>query len=164
MKKKFLLLFLIVFISCTKDNSDNVNETPFTPINLASVIVVNGYIANDPNVFPNTGQNAVINNQTDYSIFINKIISRNLTSYEGSTATTVNFIDKTVLTIVYNVVNEANHKLIIDNVLENSTNIVVHYHKINLYPDIQLPVISQPYIILEIPKSTKPVVFIEQTN
>ncbi len=159
MKKIVLILFTIVFVSCTKNNTDTPVEPNFTPVNITPVIVANGCMENNPNIFPNTGQNSVIDNQTDYSVFINKVIPRNLVTYEGSLSTTVNFTDKTVLTIVYNNSTDLNHKIIVDSVVENSNNIVVHYHEIDLNPATQLAAVIRLYIVLSIPKTTKPVVF-----
>jgi hypothetical protein len=74
------------------------------------------------------------------------------------TETTIDFNNYQIIAVFDSVYGNGGHSIDIVNVLENKTNIVVTVQK--LLTGNVTATISQPYHIIKIPRSTKPVIFI----
>lgn len=150
--KKSLILFvfsLLLIISCSSDDT----ETTSTTIETTLIGKGNLYGSSSQGV---DEQNLVINNQTDWDALITLLDAVNNTS-DSFTETDIDFTTYTVLVAIDQVRGNGGHVLDIA-VSANPENVVVTVT--DLVPQGNATtVITQPYHIVKIPKTTLPIVF-----
>ncbi len=150
MKKSLILLvFSLLVMSCSSDDT----ETTTTTIETTLIGKGNLYGSSSQGV---DEQNLVINNQTDWDALITLLDAANNTS-DSFTETDIDFTTFTVLVAIDQVRGNGGHVLDIA-VSANPENVVVTVT--DLVPQGNATtVITQPYHIVKIPKTTLPIVF-----
>ncbi|MBW8523949.1 protease complex subunit PrcB family protein [Chryseobacterium chendengshani] len=149
--KKYLLLFVcsifLVINSCTDSDVNIETKTPVTVQQIGKGNLVGNYVPQ---------QNMVITNSTQWNTLLNTLDSVNNTS--GSfTETNIDFNQFMVIAVFDEVFPNGGHSIDIITVDDNPQNIVVDLER--LLTGNLTTVVTQPYHIVKIPKSTKPVLF-----
>lgn len=154
MKKIFLIAALsIILMNCNSD--DNTTQDDFEPINIEFTLIGKGGYYN----MPLTGeegisqQNIVISDELVWEELIEQMNSVNNISNHFST-TDIDF-ENYQLIVVIDEVKLTVSEVTITSVVENRDNIVVTTDSFSTVSQAQ----SQPFHIVQIPKSDKPVVF-----
>lgn len=145
---KILVLSLVLFLSFSCNNSD-VSQSTSTPI---TPILIGKSSISDPST---PLQNILINNQTQWDALL---ISMNEVNNVSATFTETNidFSSFDIIAVFRNPISNSSSTVDITSIVENQANRVVTVQ--NLINGISSD-ISQPFHILKIPKSTKPIVF-----
>ena len=148
--KIYFSLFLITFIlfSCSKNDNDAQQTASIAPITLAkgatTPVLDNG--------------NYVIDNSTNWnsllSMFSDGVIIDNVFS-----ETNIDFCQYMVIAVVDVGHTTGGWSIDITNISETSTNIEVTYSNLDSGDDTLIAI--QPFHIVKIPKSNKPVIFIQ---
>ena len=135
--------------------SCNNNDDSFTPQNITPILIGKGVLhGNGAENIPQ--QNFVITNQTQFNDLMSIMnISNNVSN--TFTETTIDFNNFRVIAVFSNIKLYGGSSIDITNVVENSDNITVTIQ--NLLPEGDNPVINQPYHIVKIQNTTKPIVF-----
>lgn len=143
----FILLLLIIVISCDKDTFE---ETPLTVENIyKGVLYGNG----QENI---SKQNTVIKNSLDWNELMDKINSVNNVT-ERFSETNIDFSSYTIIAVFDEIKMNGGHSIDITDVTENDKNIIVTVE--NLLTGGMTTVITQPFHIVKIPKRNKPFIF-----
>lgn len=150
MKNLILLAVLILTMGCSK-NSDSEPVTSFTPRTIIPVLIGKSSISNPIPLL----QNVLISSQTEWNTLLNSMNAVNNVSI-NFTETNVDFSNFDVIAVFRKQYSNSSSTVDITNILENQTNRVVTIQ--NLTNGISQDV-AQPFHIVKIPKSTKPVVF-----
>lgn len=151
MKKIVFLLLCSVFFILNSCQDDEQNAVAPVPINFS--LIGKGNFYGGTYVTP---QNSVITNTADWNNFLAQADATNNVS--GSfTETNINFNQFMILVAVDQVQNSGGHSIDIMTAVEHPLNITVEVDKL-LIGDATT-VITQPYHIVKIQKSTKPVIF-----
>lgn len=150
--KKYVLLFLcsIFFIisSCSSDNDENTeSKTPVTIHQIGKGNLVGTYV---------TQQNMVITTTAQWSALLSNLDASNNIS-GGFTETNIDFNQYMIIAVFDEVYSNGGHSIDIMTVDENLQNIVVDVEK--LLTGNVTTVVTQPYHIVKVQKSTKPVLF-----
>ena len=150
--KKYLLLFLcsILFItsSCSSDNDENTEgKTPVPVHQIGKGNLVGTYV---------TQQNMVITTTAQWSALLSNLDASNNIS-GGFTETNIDFNQYMMIAVFDEVYSNGGHSIDIMTVDENLQNIVVDVEK--LLTGNVTTVVTQPYHIVKVQKSTKPVLF-----
>lgn len=149
--KKYLLSFfcsIFLIISSCSDNDGNV-ETK-TPVNVTQIGKGNLMA----NYVPQ--QNMVITTSSQWNTLLNTLDSVNNTS--GSfTETNIDFNQFMVIAVFDQVFPNGGHSIDIISIDDNPQNMTVDLER--LLTGNATSIVTQPYHIVKIPKSTKPVVF-----
>lgn len=146
MKTLILGLVLILTISCTK--SDNAFELQ----TITPVLVGKGNLMGSENI---SNQNITIYDNVSWSKIINSIDQNRL--QQSFTSTNVDFNNFQIIAVIDAVKNSGGHSIDITNIEETPNNIVVTIK--HLLSGDETTVMTQPFHIVKIPKTTKPVVF-----
>lgn len=144
--KTFFLIFTL-FISLTSCSDDN-TPTPFEPITITPILIGKGF--NSSNIAPG---NLVISNQADWDAFL--ISMEYYSSFFINTP--VDFSLYEVIAIVDSMRPDTGHSVNIDSVTENENDITVDFSVLNSGDGYT--VMGQPFHIVKIPRSPKPVIF-----
>ncbi|MBW7676458.1 protease complex subunit PrcB family protein [Chryseobacterium chendengshani] len=149
--KKYLLLFVcsifLVINSCTDSDVNIETKTPVTVQQIGKGNLMTNYVPQ---------QNMVITTSTQWNTLLNTLDSVNNTS--GSfTETNIDFNQFMVIAVFDEVFPNGGHSIDIITVDDNPQNIVVDLER--LLTGNLTTVVTQPYHIVKIPKSTKPVQF-----
>ncbi len=146
MKNVILLFASILFLySCYK--KDQVNY----PRKINQVLIGKGDLTGDENI---TEQNLVINTQADFSFILDKMQSITLNSL---TETNIDFNNYTVIAVFDSIKPTFGYHITISNIIENSDSITVSIIESgSLTATLE---VAQPFHIVKIPKTTKPVIF-----
>ena len=151
--KKILVLLIAVFSFSSCNNND---DEPFTPINIEFEVIGSG------NLFGGGAEeilqgNYIVNNQSDWNLLLNKMNSFNPGTTSDFTTNNINF-QTHIIIAVFDEVRMNNGFLInIENITENQDNLTVDVVQSN--PGSIQSVITQPYQIVRIPITNKPIVF-----
>lgn len=157
MKKIFLLLLSCIVLSCSNDN----NDEPFVPVAVDYSIKFRAELLGF-NYYPDSPdtEKLKISNSTDYTNYVNMLISHPV---EVTFNETYNFYPipdfntKDILAINYKCLSDIGQAINIDSIIENENTVTVTYHWEQLYYG---PTASgKPFILVEVPKLTKPVIF-----
>ena len=157
MKKIILIIVSVFFIGC--NNEDEPNVIAFEPIIVSPNLIVKKNLNGSEGL---TEQNLVINNTNDWTNFKNQIdtyyqqFSINY-SQQYFTETTIDFNSFIVIVVIDQIYGNGGHSIDITNITEFETNIVVTIE--NLQTGNTSSVVTQPYHIVKIPKTSKPIVF-----
>jgi LAS superfamily LD-carboxypeptidase LdcB len=148
MKTLILSLFLFLTIGCNRDETQSVTNvaTPITPTLIGKSSISN----------PNTSlQNVLITNQTQWNSLLTSMNAVNNVS-NNFTEINIDFINFDIIAVFRNPISNSSSTVDIITIVENQTNRVVTVQ--NLTNGISSDV-AQPFHIVKVPKSTKPVVF-----
>lgn len=143
--KVFILVFgLGLFSKCSY-----IEETEITPI-----LIGMGNLMGSENI---AQQNLVVTNATQWQDLITQMDTYNPYSAAFS-ETNVDFDQFRVVAIFDQLYGNGGHGLEIHSINENDTEIIVDYERLNPAGDATC-VITQPFYIVKIPQSNKPIVF-----
>lgn len=149
MKKISIFALLFTFISCNID--DGVNP-PFEPIHIEFVNIRQSYMSGY-GIQGIPESNLVIDNDDDWNSLLTKMDSYN-TITDSFTTTTIDF-STNIIIAVFLEVKPSIWAVEIDEIIEYEDAIVVStFETITV-----LTAISQPFHIVKIPKTSKPIVF-----
>jgi hypothetical protein len=155
-----LFLFLVSFSILGCNNDDEQIPTPY-PVTITSTLIGKGDLNGSEGVLE---QNTVINNEINWNNLKNQIDAQYIAIglgnyYTGNNfeETTIDFDNFTVIAIFDQIYGNGGHSIDIADITENENNIIVTVE--NLQTGNVLSVITQPYHIVKIPKTTKPIVF-----
>lgn len=149
--KTFVLLLtsFFVLLSCS-NNDDN-----FTPQNVTPTLIGKGVLyGNGAEGIPQ--QNVVITSQTQFNDLMNSMDSINGVS-NSFTETSIDFNNFMIIGVFDSVKQNGGYDISIINIAENLDNISITIE--TAYTPIMTAVITQPFHIVKIPKSAKPIVF-----
>ncbi|CAD7799752.1 hypothetical protein CHRY9390_03287 [Chryseobacterium aquaeductus] len=150
MKNYLLLFFCAVFFTLNSCNSNDENTEYKTPISIQQI--GKGNLMG--NYLPQ--QNMVITTSAQWNALLNNVDATNNTS--GSfTETNIDFNQFMVIAVFDEVYPNGGHSIDIITIDDTPQSIVVDLEK--LLTGNATSVVTQPYHIVKIPKSTKPVVF-----
>jgi hypothetical protein len=159
MKTKISMLVLLAFLTISCSNSDN--ETIFTSQTITPVLIAKQDLSGSEGI---PQQNIVIQDNANWNNLKNQIDSLYIASGLGNyytnnvfTETTIDFNNFQIIAVFDQIYGNGGQSIDITNVVENANNIVVTVQ--HILPGNVTTVISQPYHIIKIPKSTKPVIF-----
>lgn len=145
MKTLILSTFFFLAISC--NNSDDSNS--FVPQTITPVFIGKGVHSGSA-----LQSNLVITNQTDWLQLMNSLTSANTSNF---TETNIDFNNFQLLVSIDGTRPNTGYSIDISNVIENITNITATVSILN--SGNGFTVLTQPFHIVKIPKSSKPVVF-----
>jgi hypothetical protein len=156
--KNLSILLLVLFSSCSND--DTTAPLPFEPVDVAfSLIGKENYSS-----FDGVSRNLVISNETDWTTLKNILNASsialglgNLHTENNFVETTVDFNNYTVIAVIDQGYSNGGHSIDITSIIEYENNIVVTVEKL-LTGNITL-IVTQPYHIVKIPLTTKPITF-----
>lgn len=147
MKSLILSVFAFFILSCDNDTSSNSTTlTPITPV----LIGKSSFSFSSAPL-----QNTIINNQTQWNSLLTTMNSVNNVS-DNFTEQNIDFNNFDVVAVFSNTILNSSSTVDITNIEENQTNRLVTVQ--NLTDGISGDV-AQPFHIVKIPKSTKPVLF-----
>ena len=152
----FKNLILIFIVNSSLLSCSNNDDEPFTPINIEFEVVGSGNLTAPVSVDISPG-NYVINNQNDWNILLNKMNSINSDTTASFTTTTINFQTHIIIAVFDELRGNPGWLIEIESIVENENNIVVDV--INLNPGSIQSEMRQPYQIVRIPITNKPIVF-----
>jgi hypothetical protein len=139
----FISILLLV-VSCKKENR-------FIPHSITPILIGKGIINSNENI---PQQNTVINTQAEFNVILNKLDSYLLDTF---TETNVDFNNYTVLAVFDTIKPDCGYYITVSNVMENTDNVTVEIVK--GYTVCALLTEAQPFHIVKIPKTTKPIMF-----
>ena len=151
--KKMTLIFIIYSTLLSCSNND---DEPFTPVNIEFEVIGSGNLlgAVAEEILPG---NYIINNQNDWLVLLNKMNSLDTNTTNDFSTININF-QTHIIIAVFDEVRMNNGFLInIENITENQDNLTVDVVQSN--PGSIQSVITQPYQIVRIPITNKPIVF-----
>jgi hypothetical protein len=161
MKNLFLLLVSFIIVSCNNNDEPEPATTPFVPITINSTLVGKHRLSGSEGVIQ---QNIIINNNSDWVNLKNQIDSQfiaiglgNYYTENNFEETTIDFTNFTVMAIFDQVYGNGGHTIDITNITEYETNVIVTVE--NLETGNTSSSYSQPYHIVKIPKTIKPIFF-----
>lgn len=142
--KSIILTFISMFflLSCSNDNT-------FTPQNITPILIGKGIHSGSA-----TQSNIVITNDLDWQQLMNLLTTENTNNFSE---TNIDFNKFQLIVSIDSVRPDTGYSISISNIIENSNNILVTVSSVN--NGNGFTVFSQPFEIVKIPKSTKPVVF-----
>jgi hypothetical protein len=151
MKTIFFSLVLLLTLSCT-DNNDN---NDFQPQTITPVLIGKGDLSG-VGAEGIVQQTIVVSDQASWTNLINSMNKRSDIT-KNFTSTTIDFDKYQIIAVFDNIKTTGGFSIDITNIVENQNNIVVTIK--NLLTGGDSTVMTQPFHIVKMPKSTKPVVF-----
>lgn len=148
-KNILVILFTIILFSCNEEQND-INTTD---IETTLISKGNLYGAGEENIGQ---QNLIITNQNTWLSLLNQMDSVNNVS-DSFSETAVDFSESIVLAVFDEIRGNGGHSLEL-NVSSNSENIIVDIIELNPEGNVTT-VMTQPYIIVKMPKSNLPIDF-----
>ena len=145
MKTLILSMLLFIALSCNKNDDEN----SFTTQTITPVLIGKGIHSGNA-----VQSNLVITNQTDWLQLMNSLTTVNTNNF---TETNIDFNNFMLLVSIDGIRPDTGYSIDISNVIENPTNITATVSIVN--SGSGFTVLSQPFHIIKIPKSTKPIVF-----
>ena len=152
MKKAILFFLILIMASCNSDKDVQNSVQTISPTLIGSGTL---YGSGSENIVQ---QNTVITNQADWNALINQMDLVNNTS-SGFSEINIDFENYQLLVAIDQVRVTGGYSIAINNVTENANTIEA---TINIASpgEMATMVITQPFYIVKIPKSTKPVAFL----
>jgi hypothetical protein len=153
MKILTLSIFLFLTLSCNKSDEENsFNQRTITPVLIGKGNLFGNGVENIPQ------QNIVVSNQNDWNTLITKLnMNGNVT--DGFSTTVIDFNNFQLICLFDDIKSIPKFETSITSIVENQENIIVTVQHITLNGDFSLTIITQPFYIVKIPKSSKPLVF-----
>ncbi len=147
----YTTLFAVLLLSCSTNNP----ATIAAPINITPTLLLKGelYGAGQENILE---QRTVIDNQTDFDNLQTQMSMVNNTLFPPTIA--VNFATEKVIAVFSPVQNSGGHAINISNIVETNTEITVTVTSTSPQ-GFATTVITQPYHVVKIPQTNKPIVF-----
>ncbi len=145
MKTLILSMLVLLAISCNKSEETN----SFTPQTITPILIGKGIHSGTA-----VQSNFVISNQADWLTILNSLTTENTNNF---TQTNIDFNNFEILVSIDGTRPDTGFSINISNVIENSANITATVTSVN--NGSGFTVLSQPFHIVKIPKSTKPVLF-----
>lgn len=142
----------LVLASCSSENDANTLPQTFTPTLIASGTL---YGNGGENIVQ---QNSVISNQAAWTALINQMDSVNTIS-SSFTELNIDFDNYQLLVAFDQIRGTGGYSIEINNITENANTIEASINITSPGP-VATMVMTQPFHIVKIPKSTKPVVFL----
>ena len=146
--KKLILIFISIFMLISCNNDDNNDDTQ----NVNPTLIGKGNLMGSEGI---PSQNIVIDNDVSWNAVISLIDQYRIEQL--FTSTNVDFTQDQLIAVFDNTHENEGHTINITDITENNTNIVVTIE--TSYTPTFLPVMIQPFHIVKIPKSNKPVIF-----
>lgn len=161
MKNLFFLFVSLIIVSCNNNDEPEPATTPFVPFTINPTLISKRNVGVSSSVGISE-QKTIYNESTNWNLLLNQIDSYYLPfgiNYmeEYFTETNIDFTNFTVIAVFDQVYGNGGHSIDITNITEYENNIVVTVE--NLLTGNASSVITQPYHIVKIPKTTKPIVF-----
>lgn len=153
MKNKIYLFILIVFSLLSCSNND---DEPFTPISINFDVIGTGMVSAPVSTDISPG-NYVIINQNDWLELLNKMNSINSDQTSSFTTTEINFQTHIIIAVFDEIRGNPGYLINVDSVIENQNNITINV--VNSNPGSIASVMRQPFEIVRIPISSKPILF-----
>jgi len=152
--KTAIVTFLSIFMLLSCHNDDSNNDDSFIPRDITPVVIGKGDLSGTgrENISP---QRITIYENEDWNTIINSIEEYYLE--EEFTDTNVNFNEFQLIAAFDNIHANKGYNIDITGITENSNNIVVTIQ--TSYTPSFINYATQPFHIVKIPKSNKPVVF-----
>lgn len=152
MKNLFLLIISLCIFSCS-DDAPVANATATFPITITPAVIAKGGLTYNT-IF--TTQNIVVSNEADWTLIKNKFTTVNSNILNNAfTETTVNFSTHRLL-FLYVKQSAGSGAIKASTIVENANNIVV---TVQITEPNTTQMFNEPFEIIKIPASTKPVVF-----
>jgi len=145
-------MVLLLTMSCSKSDS----ASSFSPQTITPVLISKGDLLTSYSSNPNQ-QNIIITNATEWNNFITNMNNPNNLSNNFS-ETNVDFNNFQIIAVFDSIKQTGGFSIDITSVIENSTNVVVTIQ--HLLTGSDNAIITQPFHIIKIPKSTKPIIFL----
>lgn len=145
MKTILSSIFIFLLLSC----SNNEDNKSFTPQTINPVLIGQG--VNTENVIVG---NTVITNQADWEQLMSLFTPAITNTF---TETNIDFNNFQLLVVIDTLRPDTGYSINISNVTENKSNIVTTITSVNSGGGFTI--LSQPYHIVKIPRSSKPVIF-----
>jgi hypothetical protein len=160
MKILILTFFSILsLISCSNNDDDDIsvpnNNSNFVPINITPILIGNGVLYGD-GAEGIIQSNVVISDSVQWQNLLNQMNSINNVSNSFSEIS-IDFTQYQIIAVFDNIYGDAGHNISISSIIENVNNINVTVQSV--YVINVFAIQTQPYYIVKIPKSTKPVIF-----
>ena len=161
----FLLVFFFTatsFSGCEKGNNNQIDEFPrkLTPILIAQNALIIGEGSLYMDWFPNK-QFSVINTEADWNNLIVQLNSENNVT-DNFTETNIDFSLYQVIFVIDEVKGNGGWSIDVTDVTENTDEIVVAIS--NLKTGNATSVVTQPFQIVKVPVSNKPIIFNDLTT
>lgn len=147
----FIFMAYSTLLSCNNNDYE-----PFTPVNIEFEVIGSGNLVAPVSVDILPG-NYVINNESDWIELLNKMNSVNSDTTSSFTTTNINFQTHIIIAVFDELRGNPGWIIEIESIIENENNIVVDV--INLNPGSIQSSMRQPYQIVRIPITNKPIVF-----
>lgn len=145
--KTLILTFISFFMLLSCNNSDD----SFSPQNITPILIGKNSISN-----PSTPlQNSLITNQAQWDILLSTMNSVNNVS-NNFTESSIDFNNFDIVAVFRNPISNSSSTVDITSIVETGNQRVVTVQ--NLIDGVSADV-AQPFHIVKIPKSTKPIVF-----
>ena len=145
--KTLILIFISFFMLLSCNNSDD----SFSPQNITPILIGKNSISN-----PSTPlQNSLITNQAQWDILLSTMNSVNNVS-NNFTESSIDFNNFDIVAVFRNPISNSSSTVDITSIVETENQRVVTVQ--NLIDGVSADV-AQPFHIVKIPKSTKPIVF-----
>ncbi|GGD20977.1 hypothetical protein [Flavobacterium orientale] len=151
--RKIVLIFVAVFSFVSCSNND---DKPFIPINIEFDVIGSGNLVAPVSVDISPG-NYVMNNESDWIELLNKMNSVNSDTTSSFTTTNINFQTHVIIAVFDELRGNPGWLIEIESIIENENNIVIDV--INLNPGSIQSAMRQPYQIVRIPITNKPILF-----
>ena len=145
----FIFMVYSTLLSC-----NNNDDEPFTPVNIEFEVIGSGNLTSMEEITPG---NNVINNQNDWNILINNMNSINSDTTDSFSTTTINFQSHLIIAVFDEVRTNLGRTIGITDIIENQNSINVTVLPVG--PGGLQNQITQPYQIVRIPITNKPIVF-----
>ncbi|GGD20970.1 protease complex subunit PrcB family protein [Flavobacterium orientale] len=151
--KNLILIFAAIFSFLSCSNND---DEPFTPVNIEYELIGIGMLrgAGSEDILPG---NYVINSQVDWLELLNKMNSFDSNTTNEFTTTNINFQTHIVIAVFDELRGNPGWLIEIASIIENENNVVIDV--INLNPGSIQSAMRQPYQIVRIPITNKPILF-----
>ncbi len=151
MKTLFLTLLALLTLNSCDDNEEN---TSFTPVTITPILISKNYLSGGENI---PQQNTVISNQTDWNNLITQMNSINNVS-NNFTEINIDFTIYNIVLVLDQVRPNTSYEINIDSIIENEENITIDFTTTG-DPMTGFNALRQPFHIVKIPRSPKPVIF-----
>jgi len=151
--KKMTFIFMVYSTLLSCNNND---DEPFTPVNIEFEVIGSGMMrgAGSEDILPG---NYIINNQNDWLVLLNKMNSFDTNTTNDFSTININFQTHIIIAVFDELRGNPGWIIEIESIIENENNIVVDV--INLNPGSIQSAMRQPYQIIRIPITNKPIVF-----
>ena len=148
-KMTFVLLplILLTFIGCSEDDA---NQT----VDVEKTVIAEGFFLSNE-VIP--GQNLLISDQAEWQELLEMLETKHPNITTDISEANLDFADHQVIVVIDEVRPHTGHFINVSNILENQSNLIATVVIGN--SESGYTALSQPYEIIKIKKSNKPVIF-----